>query len=289
MIEAFAPAKINLTLHVTGQRPDGYHALDSLVVFADVGDSVRVAPADALSLRVTGPRADGVPDGPENLVQKAARLLDPVRGAEIVLDKRLPTAAGLGGGSSDAAATLRALSELWGVPVPRNAMILGADVPMCLAPGAQRISGAGEGTMPVELPELPAVLVNPGMELSTPAVYGALETKENPPMPEVVPTFGDAADCARWLAEQRNDLGPPARGLAPVVGEVLAALSDAMLARMSGSGATCFGLYADAAAARRAADRIAAAEPGWWVAAVTLNGADMAASFGEDQFTRATT
>ncbi|SIS59044.1 4-diphosphocytidyl-2-C-methyl-D-erythritol kinase [Roseivivax lentus] len=272
MIEERAPAKINLTLHVTGQRPDGYHLLDSLVVFAALGDMVRVEEAETLSLAVTGLMAAGVPDGEDNLVLQAARFLDPVRGARIVLEKHLPSAAGIGGGSSDAAATLRALSALWGVPLPRNCLSLGADVPMCLAPGAQRVSGIGEGALPLSgLPSLPAVLVNPGLSVPTPDVFAALKEKNHPPMPARLPALGDFGALTRFLDTTRNDLTAPASAQAPEIGTVLEALEDARIARMSGSGATCFGLYPDAAAARAAATRIGEAHPDWWVADTTLN------------------
>ncbi|MHA6326845.1 4-(cytidine 5'-diphospho)-2-C-methyl-D-erythritol kinase [Roseivivax sp. CAU 1753] len=271
-IEQFAPAKVNLTLHVTGQRPDGYHELTSLVVFADVGDVVRVTDADALTLEVTGPMAAGVPTGRDNLVLRAAELLDPVRGAHIVLEKHLPSAAGIGGGSSDAAATLRALSTLWGMPIPRQTVSLGADVPMCLEPLAQLVSGIGEGALPVQgLPALPAVLVNPGVEVATVDVFGALADKDNAPMPEDWPELPDVAAMATFLAGTRNDLAAATLTLVPEIGAVTQALGDALIARMSGSGATCFGLYPDASSATAAAARIAAEHPGWWVRAVTLN------------------
>ncbi|MCE0504462.1 4-(cytidine 5'-diphospho)-2-C-methyl-D-erythritol kinase [Roseivivax sp. GX 12232] len=273
MVEEQAPAKVNLSLHITGQRPDGYHLLDSLVVFADLGDVVRVEEADELTLEVTGPMSEGVPPGEENLVLRAARFLDPVRGARITLEKHLPSAAGIGGGSSDAAATLRALAELWGMPLPRQAMALGADVPMCLVPTAQRISGAGEGVRGVPgLPALPAVLVNPGVSVSTATIFAALESHENPPMAEIWPATPDPAAVAAFLSETRNDLSAPAEAEAPAIAEALSALGeDALFQRMSGSGATCFGLYADLRAAEAAAQQIAAVRPGWWVRAVTLN------------------
>ncbi|QFT61732.1 4-(cytidine 5'-diphospho)-2-C-methyl-D-erythritol kinase [Roseivivax sp. THAF30] len=272
VIEERAPAKLNLSLHITGRRADGYHLLDSLVVFADLGDVVRVEAAEDLSLDVTGPMADGVPDGEDNLVFRAARFLDPVRGAKITLEKHLPSAAGIGGGSSDAAAVLRALCELWGMPLPRQAMALGADVPMCLDPKAQRISGAGEAIRIVPgLPKMPAVLVNPGVGVSTAEIFRTLTARENPPMPETWPETRDVADVADFLSGTRNDLTAPAIAAAPEIETALAALDDALFAQMSGSGATCFGIYTDAAAADAAANRISAAQGNWWVRAVTLN------------------
>ncbi len=269
--EELAPAKVNLTLHVTGRRGDGYHLLDSLVAFADFGDLIRVRVATGgVTLRVTGPMARAVPPGEGNLVMRAARLAG-ADGAEITLEKHLPAAAGLGGGSSDAAATLRALRRVHGLPVPDPA-VLGADVPVCLLASSARMSGIGDEVEPVHgIPPLPTVLVNPGVELRTPDVFAALERRDGAPMPRL-PEFGGVAECATWLAGQRNDLQEAAVGLAPVVGQVLAVLrgAGAALARMSGSGATCFGLFSGMEDARLAARRIAAAEPGWWVRAVTL-------------------
>jgi 4-diphosphocytidyl-2-C-methyl-D-erythritol kinase len=268
--EARAPAKVNLTLHVTGRRPDGYHLLDSLVVFADAADVVRVRPADAPALRVTGPMAAGVPSDSSNLVLRAAALMGVT--AEIELEKHLPAAGGIGGGSSDAAATLRALSRMTGRPLPREVLALGADVPVCMEPRPMRMRGIGETLSPVDgLPALDAVLVNPGVAVPTPQVFAGLERRANAPMPERLPPFAGAAAFADWLAGQRNDLERPAQTIAPEVGAALAALAQAdgcRLARMSGSGATCFGIFPDAAAAARAARALA--RPGWWVRAVRL-------------------
>nr|WP_226898498.1 4-(cytidine 5'-diphospho)-2-C-methyl-D-erythritol kinase [Mangrovicoccus algicola] len=268
-----APAKINLALHVTGRRGDGYHLLDSLVAFADIADRVTVEPAAEMSLDVTGPRAAGVPADARNLVWKAAALsgAPPVA---ITLEKHLPAAAGIGGGSSDAAATLRALERLGlaSLPDPADLLELGADLPVCLSPRAVRMEGIGETLSPVPpLPPLWCLLVNPGVALSTPAVFAALETRENPGLRGHMPV-GAGAFCA-WLAGQRNDLEPPALRLAPVIRDVLAALAaqpGCALARMSGSGATCFGLFPAEAPARAAAAALSRAEPGWWVAAGRL-------------------
>lgn len=270
-----APAKINLALHITGQRADGYHLLDSLVAFAGLGDEIRVAPAESLSLQIGGPFAAGLPADERNLVLRAARLLAPGRGARIALHKALPVASGIGGGSADAACTLRALAALWQCPLPDLAEVLrlGADVPACLMGGALRMTGIGEGLAP--LPALPAahvVLVNPGIGLATPEVFGALERRDNPPLPRTLPRFADAGTLAGWLALQRNDLESPAMRLQPVIGTVLEALRAAegcLFARMSGSGATCFGLFAGEAAAADAAARLGAV-PGWWGAAAPL-------------------
>lgn len=273
-IEEFAPAKVNLALHVTGQRADGYHLLDSLVVFAGTGDRLQVEPAADLSLRVTGPRAAGVPEGEENLVLRAARLLGPPAGlgARIRLEKHLPAAAGIGGGSSDAAAALRALARLWQVPLPAPAAtaVLGADLPVCLAPRAWRMQGIGERLAPApELPPVWLVLVNPGVPVATPAVFRALERKDGSPMPALLPRCADAETLAKFLAGLRNDLEAPARATEPKVTLALSALNaqrGCLIARMSGSGATCFGLFATPQGAEAAARTIARAAPGWWVA-----------------------
>lgn len=265
--EAFAPAKINLTLHVTGQRADGYHLLDSLVVFAGVGDHLRVTPAARMALRVSGPRAAGVPEDARNLCWRAAEAFGaPVA---IALEKHLPAAAGIGGGSSDAAAVLRAMARAFGRGFQGDALALGADVPVCLWGRSARMAGIGETVTPLALPRLQAVLVNPGIEVPTPVVFRGLRCKANPPMaalpaPEAL---------IPWLAAQRNDLEPPALEAAPEIGAVLAALRDrgAALARMSGSGATCFGLFESQAAAREAAEQLQRAQPGWWVVATELS------------------
>ncbi len=273
MTKTFAPAKINLTLHVTGQRPDGYHLLDSLVMFADVGDRVRLEPADAISLEVKGPMAAGVPADASNLVWKAAALYDlPVA---ITLEKHLPTAGGLGGGSSDAAATLFAMVDLTGnTTMPEGTTGLGADVRVCLARQAARMRGIGEDVQPVEgVPDLHAVLANPGVAMSTPEVFAALDEKQNDPMPKRIPRWRGAWSAIDWISKQRNDLQAPALMLAPVIGDVLAALSalpGARMARMSGSGATCFALFEDRGEADAAADDLADAHPDWWVTAATL-------------------
>lgn len=269
--EAFAPAKINLTLHVTGRRADGYHLLDSLVVFADIGDTVRAGPADPLRLQLTGPEAAGLAGNGDNLVLRAARLLAPGRGAAITLTKRLPLASGIGGGSADAAAALRALGRLWDLPLPSPAdcLRLGADVPVCLASAPRRMSGIGDRLDPVPpLPEMEIVLVNPRVPVATSAVFGALQHRHNPPMPANLPRWpGLPAFCA-WLGGQRNDLQPPALALHPVIGEVLDALraEGCPHVAMSGSGATCFGLCPPDGSAARAASAIAAGHPGWWCA-----------------------
>ncbi|MBL4768771.1 MAG: 4-(cytidine 5'-diphospho)-2-C-methyl-D-erythritol kinase [Rhodobacteraceae bacterium] len=269
---AFAPAKINLTLHVTDQRADGYHLLDSLVVFADIGDWISVASLDRLQLQVVGPMAAGVPNGDTNLVLRAARLAG-VTEADITLEKHLPMASGIGGGSSDAAAVLRALAQSHGVSVPDNVLSLGADLPVCLAAKTARMSGIGEDILIIEtVPALPAVLVNPGHAISTPEVFNALELCDGVSMAEI-PVFADVADCVDWLRHQRNDMQPAALKLAPVIGDVLVALdqSGAIFARMSGSGATCFGLYESETAAHKAAKALRVGNTDWWVQPTVLS------------------
>jgi 4-diphosphocytidyl-2-C-methyl-D-erythritol kinase len=270
-----ARAKVNLVLHVTGRRPDGYHLLDSLVAFPELGDRLEAEPAAGLSLTLAGPFAGALGAGADNAVLRAAAFLRPAgRGAALRLAKALPVAAGLGGGSADAAAALRLLARLWGVapPAAAQALALGADVPVCLAAQPARMRGIGERLDPVALPPFWIVLANPGVPLATAAVFAALRARDNPPMPDP-PRFADAAALVAWLGERRNDLEAPARALAPAVGMVLAALASrpgCALARMSGSGATCFGLFAGGVPARAAADALRAAEPGWWVAAAPV-------------------
>lgn len=276
-IEEFAPAKLNLALHVTGQRADGYHLLDSLVVFAGVGDRITVAPAETLSCDVTGPEAAKLTAGEDNLVFRAARTFARGRGAAITLEKTLPLASGVGGGSADAAATLRALSRLWGLPLPgaEAVLALGADVPACLAGRPCRMGGIGELLAPAPaLPGMTVLLVNPRTEVPTPAVFRALVRKDNPAMEPLPPAFATPAVLAAWLLRQRNDLEGPAIQVAPVIAEVLAviAATGALMARMSGSGATCFGLFATPGAAGAAAAAVAARHPGWWVRAAPILG-----------------
>lgn len=269
-VEEFAPAKVNLTLHITGHRADGYHLLDSLVVFPGVGDLVTAAPSDTLSLRVDGPMATGIPTGSDNLMVKAARWLKPQGGAALHLEKVLPHPGGIGGGSADAAATLRALARLWSVPLPtaRETVELGADVPVCLSGASQRMRGIGEEVAPMAVPSFWMVLVNPGVACPTGKVFAGLRSKENAPMSDHAGVTGFKAFVA-WLAMQRNDLEDPAIAIAPVISDVLAALrQDAALARMSGSGATCFGLYETKAQAEVAAMRVK--RPGWWSAAAPV-------------------
>lgn len=260
-----APAKLNLALHVTGRRADGYRLLDSLVAFAGVGDVVTLEPGP-LSLRIEGPFAAGL-SGDDNLCLRAARLAG--ADAAITLTKNLPVASGIGGGSADAAAVLRGLARM-GHALPTGTERLGADVPVCLASTPARMQGVGEiVTHLPPLPVLPLVLVNPGVAVSTPQVFAAMDRRDNPGLPPI-PAFTGLADLTAWLAGTRNDLEAPAMTLAPVIGQVLQALhaTGAAFARMSGSGATCFGLYDSPDRARIAATALK--QHGWWAVSTEL-------------------
>lgn len=280
-----APAKLNLYLHILGRRADGYHELDSLVAFADVGDRLTAAPADGgPHLDITGPFAGllRAEDPAGNLVTRAAvALADRIGRApavRIVLEKNLPVASGIGGGSADAAACLRALARLWGIPARHPDLYevgvrLGADVPVCIEGRAAYFGGIGDRLAPAPaLPDTHVVLVNPGVPVPTPAVFRARQGGFSP-AGRLDRAPADAAELAALLRQRRNDLTEPALTVAPVIAEVLAAIDatpGCLLARLSGSGATCFGLYGTAAEAETAAARIAAARPGWWVRAAGL-------------------
>lgn len=280
MYEEFAPAKVNLTLHITGQRGDGYHLLDSLVMFASVGDRLTFKPSGAITLTVNGPEARAVPTD-KNSALSAAHLLDPTKGASIQLTKNLPVASGIGGGTADAAAAYRGLSKLWGnsSPAPNSQTFshvaqLGADVPVCLFSRTARMSGVGEQVefLP-DLPTLDAVLVNPRAEVSTPSVFKAVFSKDNAPMGGIPAYFATSQEFMTWLGQQRNDMQAAAISIAPEISAVLSSIEatpHCQLARMSGSGATCFGLYTNAQAAQNAATRIAERHPDWWVQPCTL-------------------
>lgn len=276
MVETLARAKVNLSLQVLHRRADGFHVLDSLVAFADFGDVMSVEPADEVTLSVTGPRAQGVPDDGRNLILQAAKFLDPGGqcGAKIALEKHLPAAAGIGGGSADAAAALRLLSQLWDLPIPDGIDALGADIPVCLSGKAARMRGIGEQIDPVKaFPNLPVVLVNPGVAVPTGAVFNQLPVRERSGMPAEFPSFDSFGTVLDFLARTRNDLEGPACDIAPVIRDCLHSLrgAGAAFARMSGSGATCFGLFATAASAVQAATQIAGDHPDWWVRAGQLS------------------
>jgi 4-diphosphocytidyl-2-C-methyl-D-erythritol kinase len=276
-VTEFAYAKVNLTLHVTGQREDGYHLLDSLVVFCGIGDWLYASVANALSLTLEGPFARDVPADMDNLVLRAARQFAGDMGVAFTLEKHLPPASGIGGGSADAAAAIRAMARLRENSAAefkdfdRDAVLaLGADLPVCLLSATARMRGIGEQLDFIGLlPPMHIALVNPRVAVPTPAVFKALAKRENPPMPDTLPNWPDAPALADWLKTQRNDLEKPALAIAPVIGDVLANLAvqpGALIARMSGSGATCFALFETSSAAKAAADAIRAAQPKWWAA-----------------------
>lgn len=277
-----ARAKVNLYLHVTGKRADGYHLLDSLIVFAEGGDAIEVRAADKLGLAIDGPFADGLDNGPDNLVLRAASALQALtgssQGAAIRLTKNLPIASGIGGGSADAAATLHALCDLWRVQPSEDALLrltakLGADVPVCLAGKPSFVGGIGEEiALATGLPKSWLLLVNPRVATPTPAVFKARRGDfsgagrwSQPPR--------DFADFAARLKQCRNDLTEAAINVTPQIRDVLAAierLPDCALARLSGSGATCFGLFADERSARAAEQHLRAQHPDWWSLAAAM-------------------
>lgn len=282
-IAVVAPAKVNLYLHVVGRRSDGYHLLDTLMVFTELGDGLTVETANKLTLETDGPFVASLPDDhDDNLVMKAARKLAEAAGirprARIRLTKNLPVSAGLGSGSSDAAATLKALSRLWDiasdkVDLPALALTLGADVPACLVAEPQFVGGIGEELTPA--PRLPAVdilLVNPGVQLSTPSVFGARRGGFSPDA-RFTETPRDVRDLAVLLKERENDLTEAASRLSPIVRDVIGAIEKTpgcRLARMSGSGATCFGLFDDAETAERAKEQLERYD--WWCAVTKFGG-----------------
>jgi 4-diphosphocytidyl-2-C-methyl-D-erythritol kinase len=285
-------AKVNLSLRVVGRRVDGYHDLESVVAFADCADRLTLTTGPELSLTCTGPLAAACGETADNLVLKAARLLaERVPGltlGQFTLDKVLPVAAGIGGGSADAAAALRLLAQANGLALDDErlsevALETGADVPVCLLSRACDMTGVGDGLLPLDLPKLPCVMVNPNVAVPTKDVFAALGLRngellvgvtdviESPAWPE---KGASIADWVEALSLVPNDLEAPAMRIQPVIGEVLAALrtsNGALLARMSGSGATCFALFGSAAEAQAAARKILADRPAWWVHAGTLS------------------
>jgi 4-diphosphocytidyl-2-C-methyl-D-erythritol kinase len=269
-----APAKINLFLHVGARRDDGFHPLQSLAVFTDMGDRLAIAPGRELSLQIEGPFAKGLQAESDNLVLRAARALG-TQGARLTLTKNLPVASGIGGGSADAAAALRGLNQLWNAGKQQTDLCavaagLGSDIPVCVLSSAAFMEGRGEILRaPEAMPRIPMLLVNPGVAVPTKDVFAALMERSGADMSLPRGRFQDTADLLRFLEITRNDLEAPALALQPVIGEVLAAicaLPGALLARMSGSGATCFGIFADDAACARGAEVLRQATPGWWVA-----------------------
>lgn len=281
MTSRFAPAKVNLFLHVGDKRADGYHNLSSLVVFADIGDRLSLAPAERLSLKVTGAFPSIGPTD-DNLVMKATRALEAwatkrghkTKPVQLTLEKNLPVASGIGGGSSDAAATLLMLSANWSLPIGIDdlhalGLGLGADVPVCLRQSPTLVSGIGEILEPATLPLFHLVLVNPREQVPTAQVFKALSARSGAHAPPL-PNCETARDLAMYLDRTANDLAAPAKAIARTIMHVenAIALTDGCLtARMSGSGATCFGLYETKSAAEAAAKALSAAHPDWWVKA----------------------
>jgi len=287
-----ARAKVNLTLRVVGRRADGYHDLESVVAFADCADRLTLHPGAELSLVTTGPGAEDCGDSADNLVLKATRLLGErvpnLRSGAFVLDKHLPVAAGIGGGSADAAAALRLLARANDLAVddPRvveAARLTGADVPVCLPSKPCMMTGVGDNLAPLPLPRLPAVMVNPRVPVATKDVFATLGLRAgqlNVGVVDVLKSTSwptDDSSAADWIAAVKrgtNDLEAPARKVEPIVGEVLqalAALPGVQLPRMSGSGATCFALFASDDDAQAGAAKLQAAHPGWWVHAGALS------------------
>jgi 4-diphosphocytidyl-2-C-methyl-D-erythritol kinase len=285
-------AKVNLTLRVVGRRTDGYHDIESMVAFADCADRLSFTPGSKLQLKTTGPLASDCGETADNLVFKAALLLGErvpdLRFGEFTLDKVLPVAAGIGGGSADAAAALRLLALANGLAIddPRLievAALTGADVPVCLASRACVMTGVGETLLPLSLPKMPCVMVNPRVPVATRDVFAALGLRNG----ELLVGATDVLKATAWpeegasledwvevLAAGSNDLEMPATRIQPVIGKVLSALSatnGAWLARMSGSGATCFAIFENTAEAQRAAQKIQLDHPQWWVHAGVLS------------------
>ena len=274
LIREFAPAKVNLYLHVTGKRDDGYHLLDSLVMFADVGDYIDISSADDLSLVHAGPFGDVLPDPSNNLIMRAATALQDMcgftKGAHITLNKNLPVASGIGGGSADAAAAIRGLCGLWNIDVASEAIMdlalsLGADVPVCLRGQSTIMRGIGENFTDLNpCPSVHAILVNPGVGVSTPSVFKARIGEFSAPFNwnEL-----DHPSFIERLHQTQNDLESAAISLSPVIAQVLDVLSNmeqVKLVRMSGSGATCFALFDDAHSAQTAAISLQKDYPDWW-------------------------
>lgn len=270
MFSKLARAKVNLCLHVTGQRDDGMHLLDSIVVFPDVGDNLQATPGEALSLEIDGPFGADLDAGEDNLIIRAARLLSD-RGAKLRLQKNLPIAAGIGGGSADAAACIRLLSKMWEMAIPSVERLteLGADVPVCMAQAPIRMSGVGEILTPLPvLPRFWIVLVNAGQGVETGAVFKAMKSRDNAGLPDIPKNFHSAETLFDFLRAQRNDMQTSAIEICPEIADVLDALEateNCELARMSGSGGTCFGLYATGDDALSAQRKIITNHPDWWV------------------------
>jgi len=279
-----APAKINLFLHIIGKLPNGYHALESLFVFANQGDRLQFQPASHLTLEVTGPFHDALTDAaPEhNLVYKAALALQKIsgttKGAKITLEKNIPIAAGLGGGSSDAATTIRSLMALWELDIPEPelyalATSLGADIPSCLYGKACYVEGLGEKLTPITFPKVPLVLVTPPCAISTIWSYQQIRPPYTASLEHFPTAFEDMDGLVQLLSSTQNDMAAAAHSKEPMIHEVLDALATSegcLLSRLSGSGPTCYGLFENIEAADHAATQLQQEHPDWWSCAVVV-------------------
>ena len=269
-----AKAKVNLCLHVTGQREDGYHLLDSLVVFADYGDELSFVENDNLRLTIEGPFGNELNNGKNNLIYKAAQMLDLELGVDINLIKNLPISSGIGGGSADAAAALRGLVKHWNLALPSDkGLALGADVPVCLSSNSQRMQGIGDILTPIEfLPKLAAILINTGDGVSTQDIFHLLKNKNNKSIGKLPLNKMDFMDSIQYLRWLRNDLQEPVYKLLPSVRIVINSLDSygSSLSRMSGSGGTCFGLFKDFSEARKVVKKLQEKNPSWWIKPVML-------------------
>ena len=272
-INSFAAAKVNLALHVRGLKSNGYHEIHSLVTFANIGDIIEVRPSDELKLTIEGPFADNVPKDTDNIVIKAAKFLLPDGKAHINLIKNLPVEAGLGGGSADAAATLRSLSKLWNIPIPKTPEVLGADVPICLLKETAIVQGIGEKITPVSIPSnLHIVLIKPNIGLSTAEVFNNLKNKHNEKMCTFKGT-DSIEEFANYLNKLRNDLLQTSITIAPLLRDIINFLNvqnGNYYTQMSGSGTTCFGLFYDEVNAMRALSQAKIKFPNMWCKMVKL-------------------
>ena len=274
MVEEKASAKVNLCLQIVGQKSNGFHLLDSIVGFTEFGDHLSFKKSDALELTTKGAFSDQIPVDKSNLILKAAELLRTINnikaGAHITLTKNLPPSAGLGGGSSDAAATIRGLSRLWDTDLPEidDLMKIGSDLPVCINQKPQHMKGFGEVLEEINtFPNLPILLVNPLKKVSTQTVFRMLKNKKNPPLSKYEKLFQEKKDWINWLLLQRNDLMEPAVKVEPVISEVLRIISKQISVEkvsMSGSGATCFGIFENKYDCDLATKRVRLERPDWW-------------------------
>ncbi|MFO1241710.1 MAG: 4-(cytidine 5'-diphospho)-2-C-methyl-D-erythritol kinase [Rickettsiales bacterium] len=271
-------AKLNLSLHITGRRDDGYHLLESVVAFADIGDVLTARASQELTLTIIGEHASGLPSDEDNLVLRAARALAPDKTAHLTLEKNLPIASGIGGGSGDAAAALKLLNKFWGLNLPMKvlnevALRLGADVPMCLENTPAFVQGTGDIITPIVLPTWYVVLANPGVAIPTKNIFADFAASRQ--SFDTPSAFSEITDWLSYVKASRNTLQPFSVAREPIIKALLsafAATEQCLLSRMSGSGATCFGLYEKEEAAREAERYLAASFPQFWLKTATLSG-----------------